>query len=477
MYLSRDKDIALRWARIGAIGVLFIPIFGYHFILEFIQAKRRMLLRCLYIMSIPTITLIPTKFVYKDVAIHFWGYYPIAGEFYFLFTAVFFCLFTWNIILLSKALKKYKRINDNLKAQQTKYLLFAYICAIPATVDFIVKYGIEIYPYGHIATVIFMSLISYAIIKHRFLDINIFIQKTLIYSIIIGLLFIITVLTLYITAYFFGEFIPYKTFWITLFIVAVLSFLFQPLYKHITSLVDKIFFKGTLPKIAEELQRSEKLAALGVLASGLAHEIKNPLAPIKTYIQNLPSNLNNPHYIQKIVRIIPEEVDKITDIINQLRYFANPQPLSISKVNINNLLDSRLNLLAHDFATKNITVEKHYSPTLPEINADPIQLERVFINLFLNAIDAMPNRGNLTITTEQTGSQISIKVSDTGVGITKEDLPHIFDPFYSKGKHKGTGLGLAVTHQIIRNHKGMIQLESTLGKGTTFYIHLPISIE
>lgn len=204
------------------------------------------------------------------------------------------------------------------------------------------------------------------------------------------------------------------------------------------------------------------------------HEIKNPLAPIKTYIQNLRNNINNTAYLDKITKIIPEEVDKITDIINQLRDFAQPPPLTLSKVNIHSLIDKRLSFLEQEFTSRNITVEKQYFPTIPEINADPIQLERVFINLFLNAIDAMPGSGILTISTEiDSNNFILIKASDTGIGISKEDLPHIFDPFYTKGKQKGTGLGLAITYQIIREHKGIILVDSIPGKGAIFSISLP----
>lgn len=471
MYLSQNKNTALNWARIGAIGVLFIPVLAYHFILTFIESAKRLLLIPLYIISLSALFLTQTRYIYKDVALYFWGYYPVAGKFYFIFTIMFFGLFTRDVVLLFKAMQNYKKTNNTVKLQQTKYLLFAFICAIPATIDYIIKYEIEIYPYGYISTLIFMSIISYAILKHNLLNINIIFRKTLIYSIIIGFLFIISALFLYITAQFFGEVFLQRNYWLTLYLVAILAFLFQSIYKRTTGFVDKLFYKGSLPKVAEELQQAEKLA---VLASGLAHDIKNPLAPIKTYIQNLPNNLNNPSFIDKITKVIPEEVDKITDTINQLRDFAQPPPLNISKINMHNLIDKRLSLLEHDFTSRNISIEKQYSPAVPSVDADPSQLERVFLNLFLNAIDAMPTGGKLTISTSNSNDSIQIKVSDTGTGIPKEDLPHIFDPFYSKGKQKGTGLGLAVCYRIIKNHSGSIHSESIPGIITTFTVHLPV---
>lgn len=373
----------------------------------------------------------------------------------------------WLLIVYLKK-KQLKSIRHN----QIKYVLWALFFYTFAAADFATNYGIPQYPLGFFPIIISFAIISYSIVAHRLMDIAIVIRKTIVYSLLASSIAVIFTLTTVFFEHIFKQTIGYKTFSGTLIVAFLIAFFFQPLYRWLSSIADKLFFKGTLPQIAEELQRSEKLASLGILASGLAHEIKNPLAPIKTYIQNLPKNLNNPDFINKVTKIIPDEVDKITDIINQLRDFANPPSLTLYRVNIHDLIDKRLNLLEQDLSAKNIAVEKFYSPALPEINADSIQLERVFLNLFLNAIDAMPNGGMLTITTEQSNKQVLIKVSDTGIGIAKEDLPHIFDPFYSKGKHKGTGLGLAVTHQIVEAHNGVINVESYPNKGTTFSITL-----
>ena len=160
--------------------------------------------------------------------------------------------------------------------------------------------------------------------------------------------------------------------------------------------------------------------------------------------------------------------------MNQLRDFAQPPKLNLSEADLHKLLDGRLSFLEKEFSQRNIRVEKVYQPNLPKIKADPVQLERVFINLFLNAIDAMPDGGKIIISTElSSNDSVLIKVFDTGIGIGKEDIPHIFDPFYTKGKHKGSGLGLAIAHQIVKEHSGSIQVESISGKGSTFYIYLP----
>lgn len=487
MYLSPDKNIALIWARIGFYGVLFIPTLAYHFILIFTQSKKRFLLTTLYAYSIPILLLISTNYIYKDIAIYFWGYYPVAGSLYFIFVIAFFCIFTWSVILLFFALHDYKKKNNIVKAQQTKYVIAAFIIAIPATMDYIIKYKIEIYPYGYIMTLIFISILAYAIVKHKLLDINIVIRKTLIYSLLIGIIAVIFTISIIFFEYILKQTIGYSSIFFTLCTAMIIAILFQPLNRKITTFIDRIFFKKSImlmaednKRLEEELQRSEKLAALGIMASGLAHEIKNPLVPIKTYIQNLPDHLTeidkNSNFIRKITTTIPKEVDKITDLLRQLRDFAQPPPLNISKINIHNLLDDKLSFLEEEFTKKNIKIEKSYNDTPIIINGDFNQLERVFLNLLLNAIDAMPDGGNLMVSTEITpDNKTLIKISDTGIGIAKEDLPHIFDPFFSKGKQKGSGLGLAITYQTIKGHNGIIHADNIQGKETTFSIYLPIS--
>lgn len=223
-----------------------------------------------------------------------------------------------------------------------------------------------------------------------------------------------------------------------------------------------------------KIEHSKRMASIGMMASALAHEIKNPLAPIKTYIQNLPNHMEDNEFIKKITTVIPREVDKISNLLNEMRDFANPPKLNIAMTNLHNLIDSRLSFLENEFLQKKIEVIKYYYRDQIDIEADPIQLERVFTNLFLNAINAMPHGGNLTITTEiEANRMVLIKIADTGIGIEREDLPHIFEPFFSKGEHKGSGLGLAITHQIIKEHGGSIHVESIVGKGTTFSLYFP----
>lgn len=218
----------------------------------------------------------------------------------------------------------------------------------------------------------------------------------------------------------------------------------------------------------EELMRSERLKAVSTLAAGMAHEIKNPLTAIKTFTEYLREKKDDPEFIDKFERIVGTEVDKINNIVHQLLDFAKPAPLKLETANINNILDDTLSLLSNDIIKHNIRLIKEYSP-LPDMQADPNQLKQAFLNIILNAIEAMSSGGELSVGTQTVVSgqvsRVQVIIKDTGAGIPQKDLPHIFDPFYST-KDKGTGLGLSITYEIIKKHSGSISVESEAGKGT-----------
>ena len=469
MFRALNDKEAIFWDRFVYIGVVFIPSFLYHFSLVFTNfPNKKRLLKASYLFSFIFLFLSRSTYFVDGLFRYKWGCHTVAQPLHHIFLLGFWIIFsisTYNIYHFCRICK------NQIKKRQASYVLIAFIILfIVGAFAYIPAYKISIYSFPFLGGLFFVMIMAYAIIAHRVLDINIIIRKGLVYSLLIALLFIISVVSLFIISQGFSKLIHKETIWPSVPLLITLSIIFQPLYRWSTSLVDKLFFKNTLPKLAEELERSEKLAALGVMASGLAHEIKNPLVPIKTYIQNLPSNINNQEYLSKITKVIPKEVDKINDLLIQLRDFANPPELKLVDVDIHNLLDNRLSFLKEEFANKNIIIKKQYSPSLPKIKADPIQLEKVFLNLFLNAIDAMPNGGTLTVLTKTNGNgNLMIEVSDTGKGIAKEDLPHIFDPFYSKGKQKGTGLGLAICYQIIKQHGGNISVKSNINTGAIFY--------
>ena len=228
------------------------------------------------------------------------------------------------------------------------------------------------------------------------------------------------------------------------------------------------------------LIQSEKLASLGKLAAGVAHEINNPLGGILIYSHLLLEDMdrNSPYYknLEKIVK----ETTRCKDIVKGLLEFARPKEPETTSTNINELLDKSLSLVESQSLFQNIRVEKQYAPDLPLIVADSSQLQQVFMNIILNAADAMRGEGELKLRTslDADGRYISIDFSDTGPGIKEEDKKKIFDPFFTtKEVGHGTGLGLSISYSIIRKHQGTIEVQSAPGEGATFSVRLPVSGE
>ncbi len=227
----------------------------------------------------------------------------------------------------------------------------------------------------------------------------------------------------------------------------------------------------------KQMVQSEKLASLGRLASGIAHEINNPLTGILTYSSLLKEDLNNTEYAEDLDTIITETL-RCRKIVRGMLDFARETKLEKQPVQINQIIMESLSILEKHVNFQNIRIIKDLAPTIPICNLDVNQMKSVINNLCVNAADAMPDGGELAISTYHNKEKgtIVMDVSDTGVGIPEEIIGRIFDPFFTtKETGKGTGLGLAVIYGIIERHGGNINVHSLVGKGTTFTIELPVS--
>jgi two-component system NtrC family sensor kinase len=236
-----------------------------------------------------------------------------------------------------------------------------------------------------------------------------------------------------------------------------------------------IVFEDITEKInlQQRLLTSEKLASIGLLSAGVAHEINTPLTGISSYIQMLQKKLTDTHYAQLLEKV-EAQTDRVARIIKNLLAFArNPSDTSFHQVNIKESLEEILSLIDYKLKNMNIRLELELNP-IPPIRAQGERLQQVFINIILNALDAMPQGGTLGIRLTTAGGQAIVRISDTGTGIKPEHLAHIFDPFFTtKGIGKGTGLGLSISYAIVKEHEGHIQVESEVGKGSKFTITLP----
>lgn len=230
------------------------------------------------------------------------------------------------------------------------------------------------------------------------------------------------------------------------------------------------------------LLQSEKLASIGTLAAGIAHEINNPIAGMKNCLRRIVRNPTNMEQNQKYLHLMAEATSKIESVVQRLLNYARKHDDAFQPVHLPTVIENALLLAAYRLEKARVSVEKQFPDTLPEVHGIPNQLEQVFLNLFINSIDAIEDRQRtqpaaprrLAIRMGTEAKRVTIAVEDSGVGIPAEQLPYIFDPFFtSKEVGKGTGLGLSICHNIITEHRGSISVSSIPDAGTTVTITLP----
>ena len=229
-----------------------------------------------------------------------------------------------------------------------------------------------------------------------------------------------------------------------------------------------------------QLTQSEKLASIGRLAAGVAHEINTPLTGVLTYSSLMLEDTSLPRDSREDVRVIVEETTRCRQIVRNLLDFARETKPEIGRNNINELVRKTLDIVRKQSLFQNIAIEERLRSDLPEIFVDANQIRQVVMNLVLNAAEAMPKGGKLFISTDYGEAErfVKVVVRDTGCGIPEDHLERIFDPFFTtKESGKGTGLGLSVSYGIVQKHKGTITVTSQVGKGTAFEVNLPISDE
>ena len=235
-------------------------------------------------------------------------------------------------------------------------------------------------------------------------------------------------------------------------------------------------------RLEGQLTQAEKLSSIGLLAAGVAHEVNTPLAVISSYAQMLQKHTRDDQRLQPVLEKITQQTFRASEIVNGLLNFSRTSSTVFASLDINAVLRETLTLLDHQLRTSRVTVETDLQATLPRIYGSQGKLQQVILNLLLNAKDAMSDKGGgtLRLCTRDDGRDVSLQIGDTGSGIDPEHLHRIYDPFFTtknaprQGQHKGTGLGLSVSYGIVQEHNGRIQVDSTVGVGTTFRLDFPI---
>ncbi len=261
----------------------------------------------------------------------------------------------------------------------------------------------------------------------------------------------------------------------------VCNIAFAPLVTRKVQVVGRLIIVDDITERIElesQLSQAEKMSSIGLLAAGVAHEVNTPLAVISSYAQMLSKQIQGDDKKSALLDKITQQTFRASEIVNNLLNFSRTSGTEFSEVNLNKVIKDTLVLLDHQFKTAKVKVDHQLDPKLPCIQGNPGKLQQVFLNLFLNAKDAMAGGGMLRVATSN-GSGVNVTVSDTGSGIAQEHIQRIYDPFFTtknspRDGRRGTGLGLSVTYGIIQEHAGKIRVESRVGEGTTFYLDFPL---
>lgn len=473
-----NYDLALFVLRVGDTAAIFIPLLYLHFIVVFLgRTDQQKVLKTFYGLSIPL-----ALFAFSPLYIP--GLKTKMGIMNFndagpLFLA-FFALYLWEPFHAFRLMLQARAASTVIRKAHITYVMAAGIVGfLMGAAWFPLCFDIPISPLFGCFVWFYCFFVAWAVFKYQLFDIRVVIRKSLAYSILITLLTVGYFGIVYGVEKIFQTAFGYHSVWISLMAFAVMALVFQPLKVGIQRLVDWLIFRKRHEELVKHVERleqealqAEKFKAISTLATGMAHEIKNPLTAIKTHGEFLPERHGDPVFVKRFSELLAQETSRINGIVQDLLDFAKPKPPQLKQVDIGHLITSTVDLLSGELSKHQIRWTINCRHDGATIQADSDQLRQVLINLIQNAADAMPNGGSLTLATQANNGHLELTVSDTGQGIPKEILPRIFDPFVTT-KPNGNGLGLAVVYSIVQSHRGTIHAASSPGLGATFTVRLP----
>ena len=481
--LSKNASDADFWSKCATAGGLMIPVLFCHFAVTFSERKSKWFLLFSYIQAPVVAFLYSTGRIKHQVVYLFNSFYYIRAvdSSYHLITLSWLSGVAYAHFVLLKAL--FKSTED--KKVQIRYLFAASLIGFitGGVTHFLTVYGFPVHPSWNVFITVYTLLASFAVFRHKLFDIDFAVRRSLVYSLLLSLTTGLYFLTLISMEKIFQKSLGYSSA-ISIGTVGVIILFVEPLRIRLQSLIDYLFFKGTVVTVSREkerlqteLQKQDQMKAVATFAAGMAHEVKNPLTAIKTFTEHLPEKHQDPEFIRKFCQVVGPEVEKIDSLVKQLLDFSKPSPLQLEALDIHGVLDETLDLLSGECVKRRIVVERRFKSSPSAIQGDKKQLKQAFLNIFLNSIQAMPDGGTLKVSTDTVNDrkpfskrdQLLISVSDTGCGIPKESLSQIFDPFFTT-KSDGTGLGLSIVQGIIKEHKGKIEVSSAPGQWTEFKI-------
>ena len=476
---DNDHRASFGWGLTFLGGFYVAPLF-YHMVIKICKLHSKRFLFFAYIQAI-----------LFTAALLFWPdriFGPMRQAFNIQFVSMTFPLgaaifmYVFIVIISYRQLFIFYRLAKGRERQQVGYVIYGFLFGfLGGTSILLPEFGINlIYPIGNVGTFIYNLILAYAIFRYQLLDLRIVISKTIFYTALIFIISLGYVVSIFaFRSFFIKEEITHAQLVNNIFLIIVISTLIKPIELFLHRALDNKFFHGSIEQIAEqknklkiELERRERLRSVGILAAGMAHEIKNPITAIKTFVDHIPAKHTDPEFMEKFSRIVNQELSRIKQIVTDLLLFSKPGEPVKRLCNINVILKDILELLNSELIKSHINLNAQLDP---KANAyvDPEQAKQALLNVIMNAIDSMRGRGGeLTIYTSKVGETINIQIIDAGCGMTPSQLTHIFDPFFTE-KEGGTGLGLAITHSIVEKNAGKISVQSELNIGSTFIIELP----
>ncbi len=394
---------------------------------------------------------------------------------------LFLILVNFSLLKLWRAFRQ----TTGSRRTQLRFLLVASLVGyLGGSPDWLLTFDKQIplmSPFGIYCVPLYSLATTYAIFQHRLFDVHIVIRKSLAYSLLVSALTVGYFGSIYFWEQAFRTTFGYSSVGVSLVAFAVMALVFQPLKIGIQRAVDHLIFRAPQHAVAkrleileEKVRIGEQYKAVATMAAEIAHELKNPLTALQTFVEFLPERHQDPQFLQRFQAVASGELQRLRRVAQGLLDFSKPQAPQMAEVDLRAVLDDVLALTTPTLLKRAIVVETHYGHNGTTLIGDAGHLRQVFLNLVRNADQAMQPGGTLRISTNSQDGHLEAYVADTGCGISPSDVPHLFDPFFSK-KAEGTGLGLSITREIIREHHGAIEVQSTPGQGTTMIVRLPAS--
>jgi signal transduction histidine kinase len=475
--LSKTAQDSVKYLRIADGFALFIPVTFLHFAMHFSGRFRPRLLKISYALTGLIALTVGTPWFVQEGQWKFGIWFEKGGPTFALFALIFVLLPAYGIYLLWQAAKR----STGFKRAQLSCLILATSLGFGGGfMWFPPAFGIDIPPLGAHIIALYCIIVGYAIVRYQFLDIQVVIRKSIIYSLLVTFLTIGYFGALYLIEHAFQARMGYRSPIVSVAAFALMAVAFQPLKVGIQRLVDWLIFRVPQEALAKRVERleeqalqAEKLKAVSTLAAGMAHEIKGPLTGLMAYTEFLPERHQDKEFVEDCHRVFTQELKRIHGFVQDVLSFAKPKPPKFEPIDIGSLISSTVNLLSGELLKHRVQWAINCQHNGSTVQADSNQLRQVLINLIQNACEAMPQGGSLTIATQANNGHLELTISDTGEGMPKELLPKIFDPFVTT-KDSGNGLGLAMVRSIIQSHRGTIHADSTPNLGTTFTVRLPL---